>query len=144
MTPDEIRLRSLYLFLNCSQTIEQLSTRLLEAIASSPESRRPLLVQLLKRELGLLCRYWATRRIWERLASNEADAKALNLALLQLQRERLTDHLLHPRPMAGRHRKANRVLGTRLGNQDDRDAGAAQSAEQPVGGAGNPDHARPL
>ena len=38
----------------------------------------------MKRELGLLCRYWATRIIWERLASNESDAKSFNVALLRL------------------------------------------------------------
>jgi hypothetical protein len=31
-----------------------------------------------------LFRYWATRQIWEQLESEEADAKALNLALLRL------------------------------------------------------------
>ena len=40
--------------------------------------------QALKRELGLLFRYWTTRQIWERLEAREADAKELNLALLRL------------------------------------------------------------
>ena len=69
---------------------------------------------------------------------------ALNLALLQFERKGLTDDLLHPRRMAGRHGKADRVLGTGLGDQDDRDASAAQCAEQPVGRARHADHAGAL
>ncbi len=84
MTEEETRIRSVYLFLACSQAIEQLKDRLVATFESSPLSSQLLLEKLLRRELGLLFRYWATRQIWERLEANEADAKSLNLALLRL------------------------------------------------------------
>lgn len=84
MTADEIRFRSIYLFLECSRAVEQCAGRLAASVsAPSGPDGRPV-EQVLRRELGLLFRYWTTRQIWERLASNEADAKALNLALLRL------------------------------------------------------------
>ena len=45
----------------------------------------------------MLFRYWTTRQIWERLDSEEADAKALNLALLRL----FTNHFRLPRDGSG-------------------------------------------
>ena len=84
MTPEEVRIRSLYLFLACSQAVEQLKERLASTFSSPPLSSKLLLDVQLRRELGLLFRYWATRKIWERLEHHESDAKALNLALLRL------------------------------------------------------------
>lgn len=84
MTEDEIQIRSMYLFLTCSQAVEELKDRLVGTCAASPLSAAPMLERALRRELGLLFRYWTTRQIWERLESNEADAKLLNLALLRL------------------------------------------------------------
>ena len=84
MSPEEIRLRSLYLFLACSQAIEQLKDRLIATLPPPPTSTKPLMEKSIKRELGLLFRYWATRQIWRRLEANEQDAKNLNLALLRL------------------------------------------------------------
>jgi hypothetical protein len=84
MTQEESRVRSVYLFLVCSRAIEQCTARLAATLSSVPLSAKLLLEKALRRELGLLFRYWATRQIWERLESNEADAKSLNLALLRL------------------------------------------------------------
>ena len=84
MTQEEIRIRSVYLFLACSQAVEQFTERLVATFPSSPVSSKLLLERLLKRELGLLFRYWTTRKIWEQLESDEANAKSLNLALLRL------------------------------------------------------------
>ena len=84
MTEEEIRIRSLYLFLACSQAVEQAKDQLVETFPSPPLSSQLLLDRLLRRELGILFRYWATRKIWERFESNEADAKNLNLAVLRL------------------------------------------------------------
>ena len=84
MTEEEIRIRSTYLFLACSQAVEQFKDRLVATFPHPPLSSTLLLDKLLRRELGLLFRYWATRKIWERLESNEADAKDLNLAVLRL------------------------------------------------------------
>ena len=84
MSQEEIRLRSTYLFLVCDQAIEQVRDRLL---ATNPTPELPstvVLGKVLRRELGLLFRYWTTRKIWERLEAHEADAKRLNLALLRL------------------------------------------------------------
>lgn len=84
MSPEEIRIRSLYLFLACAQAIEQFKERLAATVQSPPPFVKPLLEKSLKRELALLFRYWATRQIWERLDANELQAKQLNLALLRL------------------------------------------------------------
>ena len=84
MTEEETRVRSVYLFLACSQAIDQFKDRLVATFETSPLSSKLLLEKLLRRELGLLFRYWTTRQIWERLDANEADAKNLNLALLRL------------------------------------------------------------
>ena len=84
MTLEEIRVRSVYLFLACSQGVEQVVGTLVGTFPSPPLSAKLLIERSLKRELGLLFRYWTTRHIWELLESNEADAKALNLALLRL------------------------------------------------------------
>jgi hypothetical protein len=84
MTPEEIRVRSVYLFLACSQAVEQVTAKLAATVPSPPLSMKLLVEKALRRELGLLFRYWTTRQIWERLEANEENAKALNLALLRL------------------------------------------------------------
>ena len=84
MTEEETRIRSVYLFLACSQAVEQFKDRLVATFDAPPLSSTLLLEKLLRRELGMLFRYWITRQIWERLDAQEADAKTLNLALLRL------------------------------------------------------------
>lgn len=84
LSQEELRFRSLYLFLACSQAVEQFADRLLETLPAQPLSAQLQLRKLLKRELGLLFRYWTTRQIWQRWETREADAKQLNLALLRL------------------------------------------------------------
>lgn len=84
MNPEELRVRSLYIFLACSQAIERLSARLMATMPPSPPPVKALLEKSLKKELALLVRYWATRQIWKRLEADEPDAKHLNLALLRL------------------------------------------------------------
>lgn len=84
MTQEEIRIRSAYLFLACSQALEQCKDRLLSHNASGTPSVKMLLERTLRRELGLLFRYWTTRLIWDRLDANEMDAKHLNIVLLRL------------------------------------------------------------
>ena len=84
MDPEELRLRSLYLFLACSHAIDQFKDRLAATFPNAPLSAHLSLERSVRRELGLLFRYWTTRRIWERLESRETDAKQLNLTLLRL------------------------------------------------------------
>ena len=84
MTQEDIRVRSIYLFLACSQAVEEAKNQLVATFSHPPLSSTILLDKLLRRELGLLFRYWATRKIWEQLESSEADAKNLNLAVLRL------------------------------------------------------------
>lgn len=97
MTNEEVRVRSIYIFLSCSQAIEQYVKQLEAVFTAPPLSSRLALQQALRRELGLLVRYWITRQIWQRLESSEADAKALNLALLRL----FTEGLRLPRDGSG-------------------------------------------
>ena len=68
----------------------------------------------------------------------------LDLALLELARERRADHRRGPRRLLERHRAADRMLGTTLGDQDHRHALLAQRAEQAVRRAGHADHAGAL
>ncbi len=84
MTPEEVRVRSAYLFLACSQAVDQLKDRLLTHLSDPPASLKHFAEKSLRRELGLLFRYWTTRQIWSRLDDRESDAKELNLALLRL------------------------------------------------------------
>lgn len=84
MTEEEIRIRSIYLFLACSQVVDEAKQQLVASLPQPPLSSRLLLERAITRELGLLFRYWATRIIWEKLSASENDAKQLNLALLRL------------------------------------------------------------
>lgn len=84
MNEEEIRIRSIYLFLACSRAVEQFKTHLSATFTQPPLSATVVLDKLLTRELGLLFRYWTTRQIWQQLEQSEPDAKALNLALLRL------------------------------------------------------------
>lgn len=84
MNPEEIRVRSLYLFMVCAQAVEEGTQRLMATVPPPTPSLKPVLDKSLKKELALLFRYWATRKIWERWESHELDAKALNLAVLRL------------------------------------------------------------
>jgi len=84
MIPEDIRLRATYLFLACSRAIEQLTESLVTHLPSPALRLKPLLEKPLRRELGLLVRYWTTRHIWQQWESNEAQAKQLNLVLLRL------------------------------------------------------------
>lgn len=97
MSPEEIRLRAMYLFLTCSQAVEQFTGRLAATLPAQTLSVQVMLHKSLKRELGLLFRYWTTRQIWERLEANEADAKQMNLVLLRL----FTDAFKLPRDGSG-------------------------------------------
>jgi hypothetical protein len=84
MSPEEIRLRSLYLFFTCSRTVNTVKERLLTTFPSQPLTANLMLDRSLTRELGILFRYWTTRQIWDHLEDAEEDAKNLNLALLRL------------------------------------------------------------
>lgn len=84
MIEEEVRVRSVYLFVSCAQLIEECKERLVAKLPVPSLSSKVLLDKAITRELGLLFRYWATRSIWEKLAVNEESAKQLNLALLRL------------------------------------------------------------
>ena len=84
MSPEDIRLRSLYLFYACSRSVNACKDRLLTTFPDQPMTSTLVLDRSLIRELGMLFRYWTTRQIWDQLEDAEADAKNLNLALLRL------------------------------------------------------------
>ena len=84
MSPEEIRTRSVHLFLACARDLEAFAGRLAATMPAASPSAQRALDRSLKKELALLFRYWATRQIWERLDANETDAKELNVALLRL------------------------------------------------------------
>ena len=58
--------------------------------------------------------------------------------------ERVADDALGQRRFRPRHRKADRMFGAALRDQDHGDAVLAQRREQPLGGAGHADHAGAL
>ena len=84
MTEEEIRVRSMYLFISCSQLVDQCKDRLVATLPVPSLSSKVLLDKSITRELGLLFRYWTTRSIWEKLSGDENVAKQLNLVLLRL------------------------------------------------------------
>lgn len=84
MTAEEVQQRALYVYLASSRAVGEYADRLLGALPASQAAAQAATEKLLRRELGLLFRYWTTREIWEALDSDEAGAKALNLALLRL------------------------------------------------------------
>ncbi|MDP3774664.1 MAG: hypothetical protein Q8Q85_10400, partial [Gemmatimonadales bacterium] len=91
MTPPRTRVPSI-----ATRTAGASSERLLGAL-SVADSSRPAAEKLIRRELGLLFRYWTTREIWQALDADEAGAKAMNLALLRL----FTDGFKLPRDGTG-------------------------------------------
>ena len=93
MTPEEVTPRSLYLYLACASAAGESTQRLVRALSI----QEPRADKIVRRELGLLFRYWTTREIWQALETNEASAKALNLALLRL----FTDGFRLPRDGTG-------------------------------------------
>ena len=97
MLPEEIRLRALYLYLACAQGVETFKDELATVLPDGPEAAKPTMDRTLRRELGLLFRYWTTREIWERLETDESSAKQLNLMLLRL----FTEGLRLPRDGSG-------------------------------------------
>lgn len=72
------------MFLACSQVIDTSQAQAGRAVPEAPETGRLLFQKTLRRELGLLFRYWATQHIWKALERCEADATNINLALLRL------------------------------------------------------------
>ncbi len=97
MTDNEIRIRSLYVFLACARALEEVQRHLATMLPAGDYPVKAMVEKPLRRELGLLFRYWTTRKIWEQLDANEADAKSLNVALLRL----FTDAFKLPRDGSG-------------------------------------------
>lgn len=79
-----MRVRCVYLFLACSDAAEQTKDRLVATFTTPPPLVAGALEKALRRELGLLFRYWASRQVWGHLESDEADATRFNLMLLRL------------------------------------------------------------
>lgn len=84
MTEEEVRVRSVYLFVSCSELIDRCKGSLIGSLPVPSLSSKVLLDKAITKELGLLFRYWGTRSIWEKLSGDEGAAKQLNLALLRL------------------------------------------------------------
>lgn len=85
MTGEEIRLRSLYVYLGCAYAaVKYRDQGLLPILQEANVETNERVKDLVLREIGILFRFWSTRQIWEREVANESDAKSLNLALMQL------------------------------------------------------------
>jgi len=84
MIQEDIRVRSLYLFLASSRVVEEVKDHLAATFTAQSLSARLQLDRVLRRELGMLFRYWITRQIWNLLEAREEDAKTLNVAILRL------------------------------------------------------------
>ncbi len=84
MDSEEIRIRSLYLYVACSYAAVKLKEHIFAEMEklgiTSDEARKELVLK----EIGVLFLFWTTRQIWERLVENEGDAKSLNVALAKL------------------------------------------------------------
>lgn len=84
MHTEEVHLRSLYLYLGCARAVEEFQGRLLTTLPADTPATEQARCRVLRRELGMLFRYWTTREIWNRLEAEQHDAKSLNLRLLRL------------------------------------------------------------
>jgi len=84
MTQEDVRVRSVYLFLASSRAVEEFKDHLAATFPAQPLSARLQLDRAIRRELGMLFRYWITRQVWDLLEEHEEDAKALNVAILRL------------------------------------------------------------
>ena len=83
MTGEEVQVRARYLFVLCTRAVERCCHQLLAGPALASSANGSPIQKPLRRELGILFRYWATRQIWQRWESKETDATQLNLALLR-------------------------------------------------------------
>jgi len=81
MTDDEIRLRALYVFYQCEAMVTEAMAQLQPLVPRETEMSAE---RVLRRELGLLFRYWATHCIWGRLEARQEEAKRLNISILRL------------------------------------------------------------
>ncbi|MBI2174313.1 MAG: hypothetical protein HYU33_03875 [Candidatus Omnitrophica bacterium] len=97
MSTQEIQARARYLFLTCVQMVDRVKERLVSLLPESVQSNAAALEVSLRRELGLLFRYWATQQIWQRMALQEKEARMMNIALLRL----FTEELKLPRDGSG-------------------------------------------
>ena len=98
MTGEEVQLRARYLFVLCTRAVERCCQLLLASPALPASAANGSQLQKpLRRELGILFRYWATRQIWQRWESKEAEATQLNLALLRF----FTDEFKLPKDGSG-------------------------------------------
>jgi len=128
MTEEEIRVRSVYLFMACSRAIEAFTDQLAATFPSAPLSSRLLLEKSVRRELAMLVRYWASRQIWQRLDAQEADAKAINIALLRL----FTDGFKLPKDGSGLRYAELSTRDQECGELSRRIAGALGTEHQPL------------
>ena len=126
MTAEEVQARARYLFVHATRAVERCCQQLLSSSTVAPAVQEPLMQRPLRRELGILFRYWATRQIWQRWESKEADATQLNLALLRF----FTDEFKLPKDGSGlRYAELSTVdeevreLSRRIGTALDVDTG---------------------
>lgn len=84
MTGEEIRVRSLYLYVACSYAAVKLQAHVIEEIRRLKMSFDRKQEEQIFKEVGILFRFWVTRQIWENLVQEEADAKSLNFATFDL------------------------------------------------------------
>jgi len=84
MTDEDLRFRSLYVLRRCEALIQEASARLRPLAPPQGDAPAGLIEHTLRRELGLLFRYWATHDIWDRLEAQQEDAKRLNISVLRL------------------------------------------------------------
>lgn len=84
MTSEEIRLRSLHLYLACSYAAVKFRDSVLDELREAGYEVNQEAADIVLKEVGILFRFWTTRQIWERLVENEGDAKSLNFSLIHL------------------------------------------------------------
>ena len=128
MRQEEIRIRCLYLFLASSRAVEEFKTQLTATFPAQPMTSQLQLNRVLRKELGLLFRYWSTRRIWDLLDRQEDDAKAMNLALLRL----FTDGFRLPKDGSGLRYAELSTPAEEARELTQRIASALEMAHQPM------------
>lgn len=84
MDDREVRLRTFYVFVKSAELFESIEESLSGLLEAGDRANPHQIRHLLRRETGILFRYWATRYLWDALDQDEEIAKRMNLSLLRI------------------------------------------------------------
>ncbi len=84
MNEKEVRLRTFFIFVKSTELFEAVQKELVTLLEGQAQVNEHRLNHAMRREGGILFRYWSTRFLWDALSDDDETAKQLNLRLLRL------------------------------------------------------------